>query len=369
MSGKTVINPNQLFAMLLLFEAFGTALVVPIGFRVGQGVWLAILIAMPAGILLYLLYDYLLRQYPDLILSGYLRVIFGNYIGSLFSLIYINYFVYNAARILREGGDLLISASYDRTPSLVVHAVMIAAVIYILHKGIEVFFRLAEIYIIIILTLASIATLTILLSGVFEPRNLLPLTGEGWTSILRSAYPYIFTFPFSELICFTTILPHLNNVHSARKIGLTAIIISAAILSMTHAMDVAVLGDEIYSRTTFPLFTTISIVRIGEFLQRLDAIVMLTLIIGVFFKMSVYCYAVMALVSDIFKIAEQRKLAYPVGIVVLFLSIMSAWSFPEHNEEGQVGLEIILPSLSVVIPVLAIIIHWIRKRLNLYPAN
>jgi spore germination protein KB len=351
--------------MIVLFE-FGTALVVPIGLKAEQGVWLSILVALPGGVLIYLVYDYLFRQYPNLILSGYIRKIIGKYMSLPLIFLYIAYFMYNSARNLREAGDLLITVAYDQTSMLVIHATMIVAVIYVLKKGIEVFFRLGEIYIIITVCLGVIANVTIVFSGIVDLKNLLPFLGAGWKQVLSMAYPNIFLFPFAELVCFATVFPHLNQISTVRKTGIIGIVISGLILSMTHAVQIATLGSDIYARSIFPLFTTISLVNIGNFLQRLDAIVVLTLIIGVFFKMSMYCYAAMAMIADVFNVPDERKLAYPVGIVVLFTSIVSARSFPEHMEEGTLSSLYFLASVSFGIPLLLLLVHLIRKKFGFY---
>lgn len=363
MSGKGNISSGHLFATMILFE-FGTALVVPIGLTAEQGSWLAILMALPGGILLFLVFDYLFRQYPKLILSGYIRAIVGRYLGWPISLLYVAFFIYIAARNLREAGDLLVTTAYDQTPILLIHAVMIIAVIYTLYKGLEVFCRLGQIYLLIIIGLGFMGNVFILFSGAVDLRNLLPLFGKGWKSVLLTAYPNIFLFPFAELVCFCTILPHLNTIESARKTGVAAMIIAGFLLSMTHAIELMVLGGNVYARSTFPLFTTISLVNIAHFLQRLDAIVILTLIIGVFFKMSIYCYAAMAVAADLFHIEDLRKMAYPIGIIVLFISIFSALSYPEHVEEGMASIKFILPVFAFLIPMSLFIIHLIRKRFS-----
>ncbi|HTG71966.1 MAG TPA: GerAB/ArcD/ProY family transporter, partial [Candidatus Udaeobacter sp.] len=92
MSKSTAISPTQLFSMIILFE-FGTALVLPIGLTPGTNIWLSILLAMPGGILLYLLLVYFDKQYPSLILSSYIRKIFGNVIGWPISFLYILHFI------------------------------------------------------------------------------------------------------------------------------------------------------------------------------------------------------------------------------------------------------------------------------------
>lgn len=366
---KVRINTRQLFALMVLFQ-LGTALVVPIGLQAEQGVWLAVFVALIGGIGLFLVFDYLFRQYPDLPLSGYARKILGKYIGWPLSFLYVPFLIYIAARDLREAGDLLVTTAYDHTPMLVINALMIIAIVYALYKGIEVLARTAEIYLMIMIVLGVIGNLLVLFSGIIDLKNLLPLLGKGWKSIFTAAYPYIFIFPFGEMaICFSMIFPYLNKRQSGRKTGVIAMIFAAVLLSMTHAVENAVLGTDQYSRATFPLFVTISKVNIADFLQRMDAIVILTLIIGDFFKIAIYCYAAVIVASDLFKVQEQRKLVLPIGMLILFSSMMIASNFSEQMKEGQLTLRFLLPLFAAVFPVLLLVVHLIRKRFGLYRSN
>lgn len=358
---KEVISSTQLFAMIFLFE-LGTALVVPIGLESKHTVWISILMALPGGLLLFLIFDYLYRQYPDMIISGYTQKILGKYIGWPLSVLYIPILMFNGSRNLREVGDLLIAASYDRTPVFIISALMIVAVIYALNKGLEVFARTAEIYLMIILILGVTCNIAIIVAGLIDLKNLFPVHVKDWKDAILSAYPSIWIFPFGEIVCFTTILPHIRKARGAKKTGIISIVLSGIILSFTHAIEISVLGEDVYARSTFPLFTTISLVNLVNFIQRLDALVVLTLIIGVFFKMSIYCYAAVAIAADLFKVQSTQKLVVSVCIVVLFSSFISAENYPSHVIEGEVFLKYILPILCAAIPMLLFIVQHIRKK-------
>ncbi|WCK55677.1 GerAB/ArcD/ProY family transporter [Aneurinibacillus sp. Ricciae_BoGa-3] len=365
---KERISASQLFALIFLFE-MGTALVIPIGFSGQQGVWLSILLALFGGILLFLVYDYLFRQYPDLPLSGYAQKILGKYIGWPLSLLYVPFFIYIAARDLREAGDLLVTTAYNQTPTIAIVALMIVAVVYVLRKGIEVLARTGEIYLLILIILGTLGNIFLLFSGVIDVKNLLPLLEKGWKPILSTAYPKIFMFPFGEMICFTTIFPYLNKHQSGRKTGMAALVFSAVVLSLTHAVQICVLGADMYGRSTFPLFTTITKVNIANFLQRLDAIALLTLIIGDFFKISIYCYAAIIVASNLFKVQKNQNLLWPIGIIVLFSSMMIANNLPEHMQEGKLVLHFLLPLFSVAFPLLLLVVQLIRKRFGLFTST
>ncbi|MNO24993.1 Spore germination protein YndE [compost metagenome] len=362
---KEVIGPSQLFAMIVLFE-MGTALVVPIGLESGHAVWLSILIALPGGVMLYMIYNDLYRQFPNLLISGYTIKILGKFIGWPLSLLYIPVLMFNGARNLREAGDLLISSSYDRTPILIINSIMVIAVMYILNKGIEVFSRTAEIYFWIIMIMGLVCNGVVIVAGLVDFNNLFPLHFDDWVDALRSAYPNIWIFPYGELVCFTTVLPHFSKSRKSKRTGVAAIILSGFLLCFTHAIEISVLGVDIYSRAAFPIFTTITLVNVANFIQRLDALVILTLIIGVFFKMSIYCYAATVITADLFKVKDYRRLVMPVGVIVLFTSFISTENYSSHLNEGKMFLKYILPVLCAVVPILLFLVHHLRKRFGWY---
>ncbi|MCM3655561.1 GerAB/ArcD/ProY family transporter, partial [Metabacillus litoralis] len=73
---KAKISVIQLFAMIFMFE-LGSAVVVSYGITAKKDAWLAILLGMFGGLILFFIYYFLFRQYPNLPLTGYARKIFG----------------------------------------------------------------------------------------------------------------------------------------------------------------------------------------------------------------------------------------------------------------------------------------------------
>jgi spore germination protein KB len=121
-----------------------------------------------------------------------------------------------------------------------------------------------------------------------------------------------------------------------------------------------VLGAELVETSTFPLFTTVSLVNIYEFIQRMDAIVVLTLFIGAFFKTAIFYYAAIIGTSDLFNV-DYKKLVLPFGIIILFLAMIIAKDFSEHIEEGQASLMTMHAIFSVYIPIVLLAVAKLRK--------
>jgi spore germination protein KB len=353
---KAKVSVIQLFAMMFLFE-LGSALVVSLGSNAGKDAWLAILLGLCGGIVLFFMYYFLFRQYPTLPLTGYARKIFGKYIGWLIGLVYTVYFLYAASRNLRDFSDLLLTSTMPATPLLAINILMVLAICYVLNLGIEVVGRTAEVLIVILILLGLMGNFLVLVSGGVSINKLQPFLENGWKPIITTAFPLITYFPFAELFVFTMILPYLNRPEFAKKVWLSALISSGLILSYTAALNVSVLGFEEVGRSNFPLLSTIGKVNLMEFLQRLDAIVVFTFLITMFFKITIFFYAAVIGMVDLFKLKIHQRMILPAGVILTFLSMMIASNFAEHIEEGQtitsyyihIPLHIIIPFFMIVI--------------------
>lgn len=360
---KFKINPFQLFALIVLFE-LGSAIALGVGLEAKQDVWITIILGAFVGVLLFFIYYYLYKQYPNLPLTDYLQVILGKYLGWVVGLLYLIYFLYLAGRVLRDFGDLLLTSTLPETPLFIINILMVAVIVYVLYLGIEVLARTGEFYLFILLLVGVSANILIYFSDILELTNLLPILEGGWKNVVKVTFPNVLTFPFGEMIVFTMLLPYLNKQSSALKVGVISILVSGFLISYTVAINITVLGFDIANRSQFPLLTTVGKIRAMEFLERLDALAVMTLVIGMFFKISIFMYAGIIGVKKLFNFKKHQELVVPIGIVTLFSSITMAGSFIEHSKEGLevVPLYLHLP-FQVGIPLMLVIIILIRKKL------
>jgi spore germination protein KB len=356
------IDLQQYFIIIVLFE-LGSAILVGLGMSAGRDAWLAILIGLLCGIVMFLGYIYLFKQFPELPLTQYLEVLLGKWMGKFFSFLYMMYFLYLAARVLRDFGSLLLTAVFVQTPMLVVNTLMILTIIYVLRLGFEVLVRTGEIFFLFVALLGMTLAILVLSANLMDYNYLKPLAGKGWLSILKSAFPITPTFPFGEMIVFTMLLPYVKTKEKALKIGVIGMTVSGIILSMTMAMDIAVLGEHVATHSFFPLLAAVGKINLGEFIQRLDAIVVFTLIIGGFFKISVFLYVGIKAAQDVFDVKEEKRIIAPVGMAVILASVAIAPNFVEHIKEGlQVVPYFIHIPFQVILPSMFIIIFLIRKK-------
>ncbi|MNJ38888.1 Spore germination protein [compost metagenome] len=156
------------------------------------------------------------------------------------------------------------------------------------------------------------------------------------------------------------LLPFLNDAKKGVRAGYLAIVFAGFILSLTVAMTISVLGVDIAERSLFPLLATIGKASISDFIQRPDIFVVMTLIIGVFFKISIYFYAALVGISNIFNIPHQ-KLIYPLTLIILASTAWLTRSTSEHLMKGSKVLYLVDPIFYIVLPLVVLIAAMVYK--------
>lgn len=170
-----------------------------------------------------------------------------------------------------------------------------------------------------------------------------------------------FLFPFGEMIAFTMLLPHLNKPKLVKRVWLSAIVSSGLILSWTASLNIAVLSVDVTKRSVFPTLVTIGKVNLLDFIERLDAVVVFTMLLTVFFKVSIFLYGAVIGIVDLFKLNNRQQILLPIGGIVIFLSMTMASSFPEHLEEGHDVLHYYFIAFHLLIPLLMFLVSMVRN--------
>ncbi|MCP1493611.1 spore germination protein KB [Peribacillus frigoritolerans] len=359
---KAKISAYQLFVLIFLFE-MGSALLVPLAGEAKQAAWLVILIAMIGGFLLFFIYYGLFQYYPEQLLTEFVKNILGNFLGRIVAFLYILYFIYLSARVLRDFGDTLLTFAYPHIPLFVANAVFILVVVYTVRKGIEVLSRTGELFFVLENLLLMTFFLLIIASGMIHLNNLKPIFEISGTEMVKMAFTKTVFFPFGEIIVFLMIFPYLNEPQRLKKIGIWSLGTSGIFLAIIMAVNISVLGVDLTTRSQYPLLTLIQSIEVAGFLERLDVYFLFLLMIGGFIKICVFTYVAVTGTANVFNVKQPSRLAYPVGIVILLVSIIMASSYTEHIHEGLEAVPnyIHLP-FQVIMPLLLLIIAFFKNR-------
>lgn len=121
-------------------------------------------------------------------------------------------------------------------------------------------------------------------------------------------------------------------------------------------MIILSLGHDIALRSNFPLLSAARLVSISNFLQRIDAIVVFSMMLGTLVKSCIYIYGGLKALEYIFN-QTFRYFSMPMACVVGVFTTLIARNYSDHMNEGlqsnpfllHLPLQFGLPTLMVFI--------------------
>lgn len=358
---KAKISVHQLY-VLVVFYVVVSAIIIAFGVENKQDAWMTALTGMLGGIVLFLMNYTIYSYYPGHTFGQIIERILGKPLGKVVTVMYVIYFLYIAAFVLRDFGELVRVFAYPRTPLLLISSFMLIAILYTVYKGIEVIARTGEIFFTIISILGVIGMTLLLSSGNVDIHNLMPVLEKGWMPIIFSSY-HSTVFPFGELIAFMMLYPYLESQKHTKRAVITGIFFGGVVISLVTMLNIAILGVDLFTRTEYPLLTTFQLVEGKAFLERMDSLFMVTSVLGGFFRISILFYATLMCATTAFSVPNYRTLVLPLGVVLLYCSVNLAGSFTEFIVNGMYAFTyyIQLP-MQIIIPLILLIVGWFRTR-------
>lgn len=355
------ISPFQLLSAVFILP-YGSAVLFFLAPEAKQDAWIAMLFYIFPAVLMQLIYIRIFKYYPNDTLVNYMPKIYGKYIGNFISVIYILYFAYLAARVLRDFSGLISISSLPHTPTILISLLLILTITYGVILGIEPLCRAAEIiFPLMIVGLLGAIILLVITKNVFNFHYLQPIAEEGPLIPILKSWKLI-TFPYGEPFIFTMIYRDLNNPKKIYSSVIGAIITEGIVLTVITILFLISLGAEYASISTFPLLETLRLIRVSGFMDRLDILIIVAMVLGGFFKISFFMYAAVLGTVEMLK-TDNRKLLTPIwAIIVLISSELIAKNYPQHVKIGlDFTVKYIHLPLQIIIPVITLIFAFIKN--------
>lgn len=361
------IKAHQLFGLVTMF-ILGSAIVFGLGIKEAkQDAWLAFLVAMGVGLLLFQIYAWLYRAYPKLTLVQILQQNFGTWLGWFLGFLYVLYFFYIAVRDVGDFLGLLKIAYFPQSSLWITGALLMVGILYAATKGVENLAGAALVLFLLTGLLLVLVDLLIVISGEVVWNRLEPLLEGGVRPIFQAVFPNLLSFPFGEVIAFTMLLSfYTGKPQRALLASRLGILAGGFGLTIATLLNIVVLGDDIAVRSPFPYLTTLSKVELGRFLQRLDLAAIMVLVTCGFIKISVFFQAALIGIRQLFQIKKRNHLLIVgMGIIMLYTAVQLSQNYVQHMEVGfrWVPLYLHVP-FQMVIPPLLLLVHLLRKRLS-----
>jgi len=189
------IDKSQLASMIVLFEV-GSSSLFQLGSEADRDSWIAVLTGAGVGVMLLGMFLFIWRRDPGKNLFGLLQTYFGKWAGTVLAAMYVLYFADESMRNVRDFGDLMILSVLPQTPIFVVMLVMVLLSAYAVFQGVEVLFRLAELFLPWVLLGYGLLLLLFFSSDLLNAQHLFPVLEHGFKPVWKAAFPAIAVFPF-----------------------------------------------------------------------------------------------------------------------------------------------------------------------------
>lgn len=328
---KEVISERQGSILIILF-ILGSTLLIGSGGQAKQDSWISVIVAISWATILVLMFSRILSLYPGKDLFDISQIVMGKFIGKIMSMLMIWFAFHLGTLVLRNLSEFTNTLVLPDTPKIVPMIFFSILLIWGLKEGIEVLGRWSEFFIWIVI-LIFITTLILSISQM-DINRLKPILSNGFTPILKGALPS-FAFPFGETVIFTMVFSNISKAKNYNKTFIVGLGLGGFIIFLANLRNILVLGTKTVSRLYFPSYMAISLIHIGELIQRLEIGIAIILLICTFIKAIICIFAVCNGISKVLGFDDYRFIVTPVTLLMLNFSFfmykntmeMSYWAF------------------------------------------
>lgn len=361
MHKKEQVSSGQFFSLLFTFLIGTSAMLLPV-VKAGRDAWIAVLVAALAGIALFGLYAAVASMFPGKTLIGAARLALGPVVGTAVGTLYVWFFLHLGALVMRNLLELYATAIMLQTPVVVHAVVMVVLAAWAVTLGLEVIARTTEL--LTFLLLMATVTHDILVFGTPDLTHLeriLPILEKGLQPVIQGAIPAL-SFPFGEAILFAMIIHNLASPRKSWSIASRGMSVAGLVLSLVVLRNIAALGPDEIARQTIPSLTTLTMINLAEFVQRIDAVVVLVWTYAILAKFMIVYYVLASGLAELVHLSTYRPLVLPLGIILTALSIIVYRDFGEMASFATEGYPAYAFVFEIVLPVLILAAGILKTR-------
>ena len=132
----------------------------------------------------------------------------------------------------------------------------------------------------------------------------------------------VISYPFGQSVVFSMLFPLVNKQSHMGRDVLFMAAAAGLLLTIILLTSLLVLGSFLSESTIYTTFFLAKKVSIGDFLQRMEAILTTAWIVTTFFKTVLYYYASILGTAQLFKLKSYQSLIWVAALILFGLSIV-----------------------------------------------
>jgi len=363
MEQNTKISSNQFMILVMLFTIGSAILFIPSGqaHYAKQNAWIATILGVVGGLCFIRLYIGIGNLYPHMNLMQLNEKLLGKWVGKSLSLVFLLFlFLTGPASAMFFVGNFITSQIMPSTPVPSIHILFTIVIIMGVYLGLETIGRSAEIMIPWFIFLFMI--MVIFVSPQIKWDAVQPILDKGIHPILLPAVSLLSVCTFPLIILLMIFPSCISNSVQAPKAFYTGYLLGGGVLIIIVVLCILILGPGITARSLYPSYTLVKKIDVGDFLQRIEAVMAIMWFISLYFRLTLYCYAIAIGIAQVFNLKEHRPLLLPMGMLLALYSLIV---YPSTAYEQTWDTRTWIPytiSIGVFYPLLLLGAAIFRKR-------
>lgn len=357
---KEVISDREGISLIILFS-LGATLALPSAAKAGSDAWIATLLATISFIPMALAYGRILVLFPGKDLFDILDELLGKLLGKAIGLIFIWFAFHIGLYGIRDAGDFITTVSLEDTPGAIPMVFAGFLSIWIVKEGIETMGRWAVFFFTLIALIPPIVVL--MMAPQMELDNILPIFYGGIKPLLRGTLS-VLTLPLGETVIFLMAFSSFRTKESPYRIFIMGVLIGGAIVFIATLAEILVLGPDIFQATYLPSHNALSKISIGDLLERLEVVAIVTVYIANFIKSSICLLAVSKGLAKLFNFKDYRFIIVPVGLNLINFAIFFHDNIIDSLEWTRQVWDFYAIPFQFILPLGILALGEIRRRSN-----
>ncbi|WP_141504129.1 GerAB/ArcD/ProY family transporter [Paenibacillus luteus] len=286
-----------------------------------QDGWITVLLALAAGLLFAYAIGSVARHNDRSSLMAWLESSFGRLVSSVIGLLLCAYYFITAATMIRQFANYMSEQIMMNTPLFMLVGIIVLVSVYMVSQGIEAMGRVH--FIVLVFVLVFVAINIVLLWGQYDFKQFLPILDIAPVRHIPAGI-----MPLGWLSEIATLLlllvPFLENKASAIRIAVWGTLLAGIMITLITAVTIAVFGTKIIGALAYPAFAAIGTVEIGQFVERVDVLLLSAWTASMFAKVSVFLFGFFHVLSHTFRMKSHLSL-YVAGSALVIATAMYSW--------------------------------------------
>ncbi|WP_028611848.1 GerAB/ArcD/ProY family transporter [Paenibacillus harenae] len=261
---------------------------------------------------------------------------FGKAAATGIALIFSAYYLISSASVVRQFANFISEQFIMTTPLAVIALLITFVAVYIFAQGVEVMGRVS--FFVLFVSILFLGMNIFLLWGQYDWNHFLPVFETTPLEQLTASVP-----PVGWLTDITVVLllmPYMKASAYGGKAAIWGAMMATVFYCLIIAITLAVLGAKLVPSLTYPVFAALGTVQIGEFVERIDFILIMAWMASMFTKVSVFLFCFNQMVLYSFRLRSHNGLYVATCLLVTAIAL---YSWPRN---GAVN-EFVFKSLTV----------------------